>query len=67
MIFFSPNLIITNEDKTKSETIKDQTDAENPYKIKKTSKNITNGDAKRMQTTAGNPSRMISSQRQSST
>ena len=63
MIFFSPNLNVRNERNTKSETIKTQTDAENPYKIKETSKNIANGDAKKMQTAAENPSKMNSSLR----
>ena len=63
MNLFSPNLNVRNERKTKPETIKAQTDAENPYKIKETSKNIANGDAKKMHTAAGNPSKMNSSQR----
>ena len=42
-------MIVTNEDETKSETIKAQTDAENPYQIQETSKNVANGDEKKMQ------------------
>ena len=64
MIFFFPNLNVRNERKTKPETIKAQTDAENPYKIKETSNSIANGDAKKMRTAAGYPSKMNSSQRQ---
>ena len=67
MNFVWPNFDVAKEQIRKTKREDEQTDAENPYKIEETSKNITNGDTKKTQTTAGNPSDMISSQRQSTT
>ena len=66
-MFVSPKLNVKNDSKNKLETIKAQTDAENPYKMKETSKSIANGETKKCKTAAGNPSKTNSSQRQSAT